>query len=352
MARPAEAWKLVLPPGRTVYSVRFRWQGVRHFKGTGRSDPGEAAQEAARIYAETVSGRVVDLSVSADLTDTAADFLEHYRTLHAGGTAETAEMYFTAHVIPHFRSLERFTPPVYASYISSRIQRVTRSTVRKELSALRQFRGWLQTQGIELPDVPALPKNGNPGVRAPNARKRRATIITPAEVQTILAAMPERSRRTGAWVRPLFTVLWETGLRPSTVLRLLAGLHYEAPQARRLFISADIDKEGFERHVPVSAAAARALTQVWPEGGAGPLFDADEDSLRHSLAAALRKTDLADRNIGVYDFKHSRISRDANSGLPLAGIAHMVGHTDVSTTALYVTTGEDAASAVLRGRRD
>jgi site-specific recombinase XerD len=55
--------------------------------------------------------------------------------------------------------------------------------------------------------------------------------------------------------------------------------------------------------------------------------------------------------VSVYDFKHSRISIDANSGAPLAGVAHLVGHKHISTTALYVQTGEAAARAALAARR-
>jgi site-specific recombinase XerD len=238
---------------------------------------------------------------------------------------------------------------VYSDYVARRIGQVTRKTLRKELSALRQFRDWLGTRGVLIAEVPRLPKHGHPGVRHAKARKQKATIIRPAEAKKILGAMPLRSRRTGAWVRPLFTVLWETGLRPATVLRLEAGFHF-TKGAKRLFISREIDKEQFERHVPLTDGAREALDRVFPRSGTGKLFDAAEDSLRFSLEAAVRQAGLTDRKIGVYDFKHSRISHDANSGLPLAGIAHLVGHKHISTTALYVTTGEDAARAVLRGR--
>ena len=184
-------------------------------------------------------------------------------------------------------------------------------------------------------------------MRAKNARKRKATIIAPSEAAKLLAAMPLRSRNTKAWVRPLFTVLWETGLRPITVLKLEAPLHY-TKGAARLFISREIDKEQFERHVPLSKAARAALDVVCP--ASGRLFAASDHALRTWLAAAVARVGLTGRKIGVYDFKHSRISIDANSGAPLAGIAHLVGHKHVSTTALYVTSGEDAASAVLASR--
>ncbi len=350
MARQAEGWKL-LPPGgsRKVYRVRFRWQGVRYILGTGRSDPSEAAVEAARIYTETVSGRRIDLPVSGDLAPIVADFLAHYGATHKAGTANTAEMYFSAHFIPHFRALERFTKPSYADYIVKRLAQATRKTLQKELSMLRQFRDWLGDRGIDIAEIEKL-KKGNTGIRAKNARKAVATIITSKEAKKILAAMPDRSRRTGAWVRPLFTVLWETGLRPTTVLGLEAGKHYTRGR-RALFISRDIDKEEYERTIDITPAAAKALTKVFPPSGAGKLFGAKESSLRHSLAAALRDAGLEHRNISPYDFKHSRISHDANSGSPLAGIAYLVGHTDVSTTALYVTSARDAGKAVLRMRR-
>ena len=95
-----------------------------------------------------------------------------------------------------------------------------------------------------------------------------ATILTQEDVQKILAVMPERSRRTGAWVRPLFTVLWETGLRPITVLALEAGVHYTKGEAR-LFISEDVDKVGNKRHVPLSERAREALDLVYPYTGKG-----------------------------------------------------------------------------------
>jgi len=343
-----EGWKLRLPPGHKTFTVRFRHNGKRVERSTGKSDPGEAAREGAQIYAAVVSGRVAPRPIAAGLDDAASKFLADYEMSHAKGTFETVTMYFRAHIIPFFRSFERFTSASYADYVRTRIGRATRVTVRKELSALRLFVDWLGQHNIPLPAVPALPKQGHPGVRSPHARKRRATIISSAEAKRILAAMPEKSRRTGAWVRPLFTVLWETGLRPSTVLRLESPLHYRKG-ASLLFISREIDKEQYERHVPLSPAAKKALNRVCP--ASGKIFDAHEDALRHSLDAAVKLCGLEQRKISVYDFKHSRISHDANSGAPLAGVAHLVGHRHISTTALYVQTGEAAARAALAARR-
>jgi integrase len=344
----AEGWKLRLPPGHHTYTVRFRHKGKRVERSTGKSDATEAAVEAAQIYAAVVTGRTAARPIAAGFDQHVANYLVDYEMTHSKGTFETVTMYFSAHIIPFFGSFEAFTPTSYTDYVRTRIGQATRVTVRKELSALRLFVDWCGQHGMSLPAVPPLPKQGHPGVRAPNARKRKATIISEAEAKTILAAMPEKSRRTGAWVRPMFTVLWETGLRPTTVLKLEAPLHY-TKGSRRLFISREIDKEQYERHVPLTVAARKALDRVCPE--AGKLFDAHEDSLRASLEAALKACGLEPRRMSVYDFKHSRISIDANSGAPLAGVAHLVGHKHISTTALYVQTGKAAAQAALSARR-
>lgn len=340
-------WQLRLPKGRgrRTYLVRFRHNGQRVERSTGRTDPREAKDEAARIYADVVTGRrTARVAVSADLDRAFAEWLADYEVMHTGGTAGTVMMYVQAHFLKHFSGFDMFTPPSYGDYMRKRIQCVTRTTLRKELSALRMFVAWCAERGTVLPPVPGLPKAGHPGKRAKNARKAKATILSQAEAKRVLMAMPERSRRTGEWVRPFFTVLWETGLRESTLLRLEMGTHYRKG-AKRLFISRDIDKAHFERHVPLTAAARAALDRVCPKQGV--IFaGVKQANLRESVEAALRASGL-DKRVSPYDFKHSRISQLANSGAPLAGVAHLVGHKHVSTTALYVTSSEDAASAAL-----
>src|SRR5258708_15266935 len=343
--RTQGGWQLRLPPGkgRSVYVVRFRHNGQRIERSTGRSDKGEAAIEAARIYADVVSGRRVSRSVATDLSTAVASHLADLEQEVSPAWAKiVTDVHFGAHLLPFFVSFDHFTPAMYREYGRARLKHASRPTVRKELCSLRGFVEWCAEHDLKLPPVTGLPKHGQPGTRAKNARKRTATIIAPADATRILMAMPERSRRTNAFVRPLFTVLWETRLRPITILRLEAPLHY-AKVAERLFITREIDKEGFERHVPLSPATRKALDRVCPESG--KLFTAPKGSLRVYLRLALDAAGLADSGACRYDLQHTRISIGANSGAPLAGIAHLVGHTKVSTTAPYVQSGEDAALA-------
>ena len=65
------------------------------------------------------------------------------------------------------------------------------------------------------------------------------------------------------------------------------------------------------------------------------------------LSLAAKRAGLAHLGLTPYDFRHSRTTIGANSGAPLTGIAYIVGHKHVSTTALYIHSGEEAARAAL-----
>ncbi len=353
-AKTYGGWQLRLPEGRKTHLVRFRHLGRRVERSTGESDPAKAAEQAARIYSDVVSGRrTARAAVSSDLTSAFALWLASYEATHAEGSAETVTMYVEAHLIPHFGSFDRFTSENYSDYMRKRIAEVTRTTLRKELSALRVFRAWCGERGIELPPVPALPKAGHPGVRHKHARRPMSAVFPPATIKRVLMAMPERSRRTGEFVRPFAVALWETGLRESTLMRLRTPEHYTRGGSR-VFLSRDIDKAHYERSLPLTKAARVALDRVCPKNptldaqGRGPLLfpGVTQSSLRDSVEAAARAAGI-DEPISPYDVRHSRASHLANSGAPLAGVARLLGHKLVSTTALYVRGDDRAAQAAL-----
>lgn len=345
MGRVAQGWKLRQQTVDSPYYVRFRHAGRRIELSTGTKDPGEAATRAAQIYADRVTGRRVSRAVEGRLDAVVEAYLLDLAKTVSPAWLEIVSTYFGAHLLPFFRAFDAFTSVAYGEYIRYRLQHVTRASLRHELSALRQFATWCTERGTPLPPVPSLPKHGHAGTRA-TKRKRRATILTRDEVARILAAMPVRSlREPHHLVRALFVVLWETGLRAPTVLGLEAPLHYRKGQGH-LFITAEIDKEGYERDVPLSAAARRALDASVPAGGR--IFTAPVASLRHYLAAALRRLGWGDRPISKYDLKHTRLTLGANTpGVPLTGLAHMVGHKHVTTTAKYIQPGAAAAKDAL-----
>jgi integrase len=217
--------------------------------------------------------------------------------------------------------------------------------VRKELSALRQFCDW---SGIDV-EIPGLPKHGHPGKRAKNARKPKAHILDPAQIEKVLAALPQQGlRRQGdtstlPWVRDFFIVLWETGLRQSTLFALETPRHYK-PGSSVLFISRDIDKAHDERELDLSLPAREALDRCVP--AVGRIFP--KFSPREPLAKACAVAEVP--LISPYDIRHSRLTSWANTpGLPLAGVSYLAGHRSLATTAKYVQSQREAARLVVLG---
>lgn len=344
MARYAQGWKLRKPEGRTIWIVRFEHGGRTVDRSTGESDRGKATERAQRIYAEVVTGVVAPVKIEADLITLFSEWIADYAMGHAPETTKNVEGYAKT-LIKHFRTFDRLTPPGYSSYMRERIGKIGRTTLRKELSALRMFASWLKVERqMMLPPVPGLPKHGHQGIRGKRARKLRATILTPAQIGRLLSAMPMRALRSSAWVRPFFEVVWETGLRPyATVGKLEAPAHFRRG-ATELFIEARIDKVGYDRTIPLSPRAAELLNLVCPVSG-GPLFPHAKRA-NWALRIALRDTGIT-LPVSIYDFRHSRISLMANSGAPLAGVAYLVGHKRVSTTALYVQGDKEAGKKAL-----
>jgi integrase len=347
MGRAAQGWTLRQPggPGTTIY-VRFRHKGQRHEYTTGATNHREAQRHAASKYAEVVSGRRQARAVTASFKDLVLGWYESYKRDHAPKTAEMVLMYAEAHWFPFFGDTEHITRAGAQDYARERLTAATRPTVRKELSALRQFVAWAE---LDV-EIPGLPKHGHPGKRAKNARKPKATIVSPEMVAKILAKLPEvGARRLGdnsppPLIRNFFTVYWETSLRPSTLFALTAPTHYKKGAAE-LLVTRDIDKAHDERVLDLSPAARKALDDAVTKKG-GRIFP--PFSLREPLARACTEAKVP--VISPYDLRHSRLTAWANMpGVPLAGVSYLAGHKSLATTARYVQAQRDAARAVVLG---
>lgn len=353
MGRPAEGWKLVWR-GAVAY-VRFTWRGERVDESTGQRDPGRAAEEAARTYADVVSGRRVitrgqgkgqkaspaQLLVVELLALWIADLEHRY-------AKRTAGLYKT-HALAHFTRWERLAEVTEASvdaYISERLGLVTRETVVKELNSLKNFLAWCVRREF-LPGLPVLPSvpAGALGVRDPR-RKEEATDLSPEEVERWLAALPAETRapaRKGPWkgrrfpVRDWFTLAWETALRPATLAALAVPRHYQRG-AEQLQLSRDIDKIRFGRPVPLTARARAILDRHAPAGGGGVIFGESARDLRAYIKPAGAAAGLAPEKVATlspYDLRHARATDLIDQTGDIEGTAYLLGHKQITTTNRY-----------------
>lgn len=352
MGRVAEGWTLRKTKGREVYHVRFTLAGVRHSVTTGETDRGRAAEAAALIYADALAGRLSGAKPRPGTTSRlplathAADWLASLVTTHDKQTRQTYQQY-ARRWLARWATLADLTTGAAATYARDRLGVVTRSTVQKELSALRGLLLWADEQALlaTLPDPPRLPPKAT-GQRATH-RAAGTTPLSPAEVAAMLDSLPEWSsdREDRYPVKAYFEVAAETGLRPATLHGLRAPDHWR-PGRTDLTIPAELDKSRWERTVALSARAIAALTHAAPVEG---LIFGEHDYrgwLRRAALAAGLPHERASRVV-PYDLRHARATSLLAAGASLPGVQYLLGHRLASTTDRYTHPGPDHARAAL-----
>ncbi len=351
MARIAEGWKLVWRRG--VARVRFRLQGKRQELSTLQRDPIKAAEVAARIYSDFVSGRTKRASSGAlinpgtPLDELCALWIADVMPELGKDTDLTYEIY-ARHWCAHMKTIGDVNSAGIGNYQRQRLTLVQRSTVIKERGGLRRFLEWCEEQEMlrGVPEFPKLKKKVT-GVRHKQARSKPQVELSPNEIERILAALPEKSLRTRKGkhfaVRARFEFAYETGLRPETLNQLrgadvtVSGLHLR-PEA---------DKNRRDRVVPLSERALAALRSLGPIGRDELLFGVHDYRTVFGQACVDALGDERGAQVTQYDLKHARVTHLIDDGAPITGIRFLTG-TNVALES-YAHPSRRAAEQALGG---
>jgi integrase len=350
MGRHAEGLKVAWRDGWG--HARFTWKKKRYFLATGERDPVRAAEEAQRIYANIVSGRVrkVAAAVRANLPldELFADWLSTLDGVLDPETIKTYRVtYVVAHFLPFFETFERIADAASIdAYARSRLRKVKRKTMQKELGAIRGFLRWARLEGFidSLPEWPDLPRTSK-GVRS-GPQREKANELTEAQVRDAIMSMPilsdriSRADRRLFVVRPRFVLAYETGLRPATLDGLSVPEHWR-PGSDVLVVPDELDKARFGRTLTLTPAARAALEVTCTALGirSGLLFG------RHDYRSYLAKAGVP--GLAAYDFRHARGTHLVNRGAALSGVAYQLGHTQLTTTNKYAHATRTAGDAAI-----
>ena len=352
MARRAEGWKLRRPTAKSRYwSVRFRWAGQDIERSTGQTDPDRAAEEAARIYSAFVRnpprGRA-EQRPAGDLGEACEQWLTELLPTHDRGTVASYATTVESHWLRFFSGLHDVTEDRARAYMLTRLQRVRAVTVRKELSQLRNFVQWAAERGLMPPTtIPSVPKRTT-GTAFSKRRRVAAPELTKAEVEALLAALPEwsTSRKVERFpVRSRFVVAYETGLRPELLDQLSVPQHYRKGWTK-LVVAPEADKQRWAREVAITDRARQALDSVCPK--AGLVFGAHDYRwhLRRAAEAAL-PPEKAEAFCGAH-LRSARATHWLDAGAPLTAVQYGLGHKRLETTARYVRAQQDAHRELVR----
>ena len=361
MSRTATGWTLSQDARTGVFQVRFTHQGRRHSFSTGKRESGEASGEAGRIYAEVVSGRwtpgrTLVTQAAKPFGEVAALWLADVEpTLDPRTFGLYRDTYVKTHFGPFFQTIDRLTTVWAEDYISTRLRKVTRHTLKKELSVLRRLSKWAHRRGY----LDQMPEIETPGTRvlghaADSARKQTFIVFTAKEMAAIIAKLPvyATSKRSGERfvVQARFTLAWESSLRPATLDKLSVPENYR-PGCAALTITDDVDKNRFRRELPLSESARKALDSVCPTSGI--IFGAhDFRTLLRAAAKAAGIDAYKASHISDYDFRHSRLTHLGQVTSNLNGMMYLAGHTQPATTARYMRPQKAAAEEVLQAAAD
>jgi hypothetical protein len=233
-------------------NARFTHTRRRYHVSTGERDLGAAQKAAAQIYRDVTSGqwapgqRQVAAPATTPFDEVAARWLAHIRpTIDEKTFRLYRDTYVGSHFASFFKTIEQLTTVGAQDYISARLRKVTRQTLKHELSPLRHLAKWAHERGY-LTHLPQIETPGRRVLGTPvaNARKSVPLIFTADEIAAIVERLPEfwsapRAQKPYP-VHARYIVAWETALRPQTVAKLEAPGDYHRGTAV-LVIRDDID---------------------------------------------------------------------------------------------------------------
>jgi integrase/recombinase XerD len=235
------------------------------------------------------------------------------------------------------------TDDVRGFLADAEIHGLARTTAARRLSAVKQFHGFLQSEGLAAENPAAI-------VEGPRAAKPLPKMLSDAEMIALLAACEDRVQKAAGKsifkalrMQCLLELLAATGLRVSE----LVGLSYRAALTDDAFLTIK-GKGGRERIVPFSERArgflktyVKALNAetdsepkwLFPSHGARGNLTRQHFALE--LKSLARAAGLDAATVSPHVLRHVFASDLLAHGADLRAVQQMLGHADISTTQIY-----------------
>lgn len=251
--------------------------------------------------------------------DIADKFLAHQKP-RLTPKAYTREAGIVGHLKDAFTGkLVDVTSAQVSDYVTARLGKVSKGSVRKELVSLKHL------YRLVCGEWKLLPRFANPclDVTTPKFRDERNQHLSPEQFRRVLAAAPEP-------MKPIFALLTATGMRRSELLnckwKYIVGTCILLPTSKN-----DEPKE-----VHLNGFAAKVLASIMPEQPKPDdlLFpDVTPEAVSmafHRVCALLNISDIR-----LHDLRHTFATWLRQSGTELDVIASQLGHRDLRMTKRY-----------------
>lgn len=305
--------------GRVRWFVDFYYQGrrVRECVGTSKT---KAEKAMAVRKAEVVQGRYkFQCKESPRFKDFAQFYLDTYSVNKRSYRRERDIM---THLVKAFGPvrLSQMTPSMVEGYKVDRARVVAKSTVNRELSLLRHiFNVALRDGRIE--------SNPVKDIKHFKVEGQKERILSQEEVQKLLDA-------SAPHLQPIILTALNTAMRRREILYLKwddVDLDYKVITVRHT-------KSARERKIPMNTLllevfkAQRAKTKgewVFPCPGT----DKPTDGIKTAWQGALRRAGI--EHCRFHDLRHTSATYMVLSGVDLATVKEILGHSDIRLTMRY-----------------
>ncbi len=230
------------------------------------------------------------------------------------------------------------------------------SSQARKLSALRQFFGFLYTEGFRKDDPTSA-------IEAPKRQRPLPRILTRKDVECLIAQARRQSEGGPEGVRLLCIVeiLYAAGLRISE----LAGLPRTSVNDRSGFLLVR-GKGGKERLAPLNSGARQAIRDYLsvrdmflPTGAGRPAAEkylfpsrAGEGHLTRRRCHQMLKELAMAANIdpdklSPHVLRHAFATHLVEGGADLRSVQTLLGHADIGTTQIYTHVARDRLASVV-----
>ena len=231
----------------------------------------------------------------------------------------------------------------YMLYMERR--RFAPSTVSRSVASIRAFYQYL----VKIKEIS---ENPSESLHPPKVEKKMPEILTVEEVDLLLA-QPKGNTPKGMRDRAMLELLYATGIRVSELI------HLELSDVNLQLGFLTCRESGRERMVPFGSVAKKALQAYLTE--ARPGFVKEEDCpllftncsgkvmsrqgfwkiLKGYAGAAGIQADITPHTL-----RHSFAAHLLQNGADLKSLQEMLGHSDISTTQIYVKASGNKISDV------
>lgn len=278
------------------------------------------------------------------------DFLEYIRATK-GYARNTVEAYrndltqffnFAQSERPHLSSWARVDKPLLLGFLIHLKEReYTSASAARKVAVLKTFFHFLLDHRL-IGDDPAATLD------SPHVEKRLPQILTPDEVERLLAAPARHSTPKGLRDCAILELIYASGLRVSELVALdAADVDWEARTVQCLGAG------GKKRVIPVAERAMQALDDYWQRGRPALASHGDESALfvnprgrrltRQGLWLIIKEyvTEAEiTKVVTPHTLRHSFAAHLLSRGEDLQKVQRLLGHSNITTTQVYARLTE------------